>query len=142
VSVCRGWIADNVLADRDAAPALYEVGLDAGRAGKDDVLVFEGQRHLGDHAHDDGDRVGARERWEVSTAAGGRARHIGGTLAQQLLLAVLHRDEGDEAGARAIAGEVLRWAAALGAEGQVRQAEGFLAGVDPTRAPDDVEPGE
>ena len=66
---------------------------------------------------------------------GARVRHIGGTLGQQLLLAVLHRDEGDEAGARAIAGEVLRWANAIGATGQVRQAEAFLAGVDPTRAP-------
>ena len=114
-SVCLGWITDNVLADRDAAPAHYEVGLAAARASGDPVLLFEAQRHLGDHAHDDGDLVGARERWEESTAAGGRARHIGGTLSQQLLLAVLHRDEGDEAGARAIAGEVLRWASAIGA---------------------------
>jgi hypothetical protein len=53
---------------------------------------------------------------------------------------VLHRDEGDEAGARAIAGEVLRWASAIGASGAARQAEAFLAGVDPTKAPDDVEP--
>jgi hypothetical protein len=52
---------------------------------------------------------------------------------------VLHRDEGDEAGARAIAGEVVRWATAIGAVGAARQAEAFLAGVDPTRAPDDVE---
>ena len=137
-SVCLGWITDNVLADRDAAPAHYEVGLAAARASGDPVLLFEAQRHLGDHAHDDGDPLGARERWEESTAAGGRARHVGGTLSQQLLLAVLHRDEGDEAGARAIAGEVLRWANAIGAAGQVRQAESFLAGVDPTRAPDDT----
>jgi len=107
------------------------------RATGDPVLLFEAQRHLGDHAHDDGDPVGARERWEESTAAGGRARHIGGTLAQQLLLAVLHRDEGDEAGARAIAGEVLRWASAIGAAGAARQAEAFLAGVDPTKAPEE-----
>jgi len=138
-SVCLGWITDNVLADRDAAPAHYEVGLAAARASGDPVLLFEAQRHLGDHAHDDGDQVRARERWEESTAAGGRARHIGGTLSQQLLLAVLHRDEGDEAGARAIAGEVLRWASAIGVAGAARQAEAFLAGVDPTRPPEDVD---
>ena len=110
-SMCLGWITDNLLADREAAPAHYEPALEAARASGDPVLLFEAQRHLGDHAHDDGDLAGARERWEESTAAGARARHIGGTLSQQLLLAVLHRDEGDEAGARAIAGEVLRWAA-------------------------------
>ena len=132
-SMCLGWITDNLLADREAAPAHYEPALEAARASGDPVLLFEAQRHLGDHAHDDGDLAGARERWEESTAAGARARHIGGTLSQQQLLAVLHRDEGDEAGARAIAGEVLRWAAAIGAVGIVRQAEGFLAGVDPTK---------
>ena len=135
-SMCLGWITDNLLADRDAAPAHYEPALEAARATGDPVLLFEAQRHLGDHAHDDGDLAGARERWEESTAAGARARHIGGTLSQQLLLAVLHRDEGDEAGARAIAGEVLRWSNALGAVGIARQAESFLAGVDPTRAPE------
>jgi hypothetical protein len=141
-SVCLGWITDNLLADRDAAPAHYRLGLAAAQDSGDPVLLFEAQRHLGDHAHDDGDLADARERWEESTAAGARARHIGGTLSQQLLLAVLHRDEGDEAGARAIAGEVLRWATAIGAVGAVRQAEGFLAGVDPTRAPDDVQEHE
>jgi hypothetical protein len=138
-SMCLGWICDNLLADREAAPGHYELALDAARVTGDDVLLFEAQRHLGDHAHDDGDLAGARERWEESTAAGARARHIGGTLAQQLLLAVVHRDEGDEAGARAIAGEVLRWGSALGAVGIARQAEGFLAGVDPTKAPDEDE---
>ena len=97
--MCLGWITDNLLADRDAAPAHYEPALEAARATGDPVLLFEAQRHLGDHAHDDGDLAGARERWEESTAAGARTRHIGGTLSQQLLLAVLHRDEGDEAGA-------------------------------------------
>ena len=139
VSVCRGWITDNVVADRDAAPALFEVGLDAGRAGKDDVLVFEGQRHLGDHAHDAGDLADARERWRESAAAGARAGHVGGTLSQTLLLAVLLRDEGDEAGARAVGDVVGRWAAQIGARGVATQAERFLAGVDPTRAPEEEE---
>lgn len=135
-SMCLGWISDNLRADRAAAPVHYELALDAARATGDDVLLFEAQRHLGDHAHDDGDLADARERWEESTAAGARARHIGGTLAQQLLLAVVHRDEGDEAGAQAIGGEVVRWADAVGATRIARQAESFLAGVDPTRAPE------
>ena len=138
-SVCLGWITDNVLADRDAAPPLFQAGLEAGRAGKDDVLVFEGQRHLGDHAHDDGDLADARERWRESAAAGARAGHIGGTLSQTLLLAVLLRDEGDEAGARAVADAVGRWASEIGARGVAAQADGFLAGVDPTRAPEEAE---
>ena len=155
-SMCLGWITDNLLADRDAAPAHYEPALEAARASGDPVLLFEAQRHLGDHAHDDGDLAGARERWEESTAAGARARHIGGTLSQQLLLAVLHRDEGDEAGARAIAGEVLRWARAIGAverrtpgrglpgrrrpdprpgrPGMTRSAQAWVAATDVTRA--------
>lgn len=139
VAVCRGWITDNVLADRDAAPALFRSGLEAGRAGKDDVLVFEGQRHLGDHAHDDGDLADARERWRESAAAGARAGHVGGTLSQTLLLAVLLRDEGDEAGARAVADVVGRWATEVGARSVAAQAEGFLAGTDPTRAPEEAE---
>jgi hypothetical protein len=141
-SMCLGWIHDNVLGEREAAPSHYEQALGAARATGDQVLLFEAQRHLGDHAHDDGDLGGARARWEESIAAGARARHVGGTLAQLLLLAVVHRDEGDEAGARAVAGEVLRWAQSLGAVGLVRQAEGFLSGVDPTRAPDGSGDGE
>lgn len=136
-SVCRGWITDNVLAEREQAPALYEPGLVAGRAGKDDVLVFEAQRHLGDHAHDDGDLADARERWRESASAGARAGHVGGTLSQTLLLGVLLRDEGDEAGARAVADAVGLWAREAGARGVAAQAEGFLADVDPTRAPPD-----
>ena len=138
-SMCLGWISDNLLADRGAAPEHYELALAVARTTGDDVLLFEAQRHLGDHAHDDGDLVDARARWEESTAAAARARHVGGTLAQQLLLAVAHRDEGDEAGARAIAREVVRWAGAVGATRIARQAESFVAGVDPTRAPDDDE---
>jgi hypothetical protein len=135
-SVCRGWITDNVLAEREAAPAWFAAGLAPGRDG-DDVLLFEAQRHLGDHAHDDGDLEDARVRWRESAAAGARAGHVGGTLSQTLLLAVLLRDEGDEGGARAVADVVDRWASAAGARGVAAQAEGFLAGVDPTRAPED-----
>ena len=52
---------------------------------------------------------------------------------------MLLRDEGDEAGARAVADAVGRWATEIGARGVAAQAEGFLAGVDPTRAPEEDE---
>jgi len=62
---------------------------------------------------------------------------VPGTLSQQMLLAVLARDAGDEAGAAALAAEIARWAAALGAERLAAQANGFLAGADPTAPPPD-----
>ena len=61
-----------------------------------------------------------------------------GVLAQQVLLAVLARDAGDEAGARALAAETLRWAEQLGATRLAGQVGGFLAGVDPTAPPQEV----
>ncbi|MEU6351441.1 hypothetical protein ABZ896_19220 [Streptomyces sp. NPDC047072] len=140
--VRRGWasmylglIVDNLSAERAAAPAHYEDALRAGDAGGDDLLSREALRHLGDHAHDGGDHVRAAECWERATALGARAGLVPGVLSQQLLLAVLARDTGDEAGARALATEVARWAEALGAHRLHAQTTGFLAGVDPTAAP-------
>lgn len=60
---------------------------------------------------------------------------VPGVLTQQLLLAVLARDTGDEAGATALAREIARWAAAIGADPVHAQAAGFLAGADPTAPP-------
>jgi hypothetical protein len=134
--MCLGWICDNIEGDRETSPTHYERGLAAGRSAGDPMLVFEAQRHLGDHDHDRGDHLGALERWRESTAEAARAGHVAGVLAQQLLLAVLARDEGDEAGARLLATEVRRWAEAIGAVQVARQSEDFLAGVDPTRPPD------
>ena len=128
-----GLIADNLRADREAAPAHYEAALAA--AGRDDVLAREALRHLGDHDHDNGDHATALERWRRATALGAGAGRVTGTLSQQLLLAVLARDAGDEAGAVALAGEVRRWAEALGAVRVRDNAGGFLTGVDPTAAP-------
>jgi len=59
-------------------------------------------------------------------------------LAQQLLLAVLARDAGDEGGAVLLAAETRRWAVAIGATRLALQADSFIAGVDPTRAPEDT----
>jgi len=141
--VRRGWarmylglIVDNLFAERDAAPAHYELALSAGESG-DNLLAREALRHLGDHDHDDLDHARARERWTRATALGARAGNVPGTLSQQLLLAVLARDHGDEAGATALATEVARWAAAIGAVRIEAQATGFLAGVDPTAGPEE-----
>ena len=54
-----------------------------------------------------------------------------GTLSQQMLLAILARDTEDEPGAAILAGEIARWAAALGAITIEAQAKGFLANADP-----------
>jgi hypothetical protein len=137
----RGWaemylglIADNLYGERDAAPAHYEAALRAGERG-DDLLAREALRHLGDHDHDRGDHRRALERWGRATALGARAGAVPGTLSQQMLLAVLARDTGDEAGAVALAREIARWAAALGAALIEAQATSFLAGADPTAPP-------
>jgi hypothetical protein len=141
----RGWaemylglIADNLYDERDAAPAHYQAALRAGESG-DDLLVREALRHLGDHDHDRGDRQLALERWGRAAAVGARAGAVPGTLSQQMLLAVLARDSGDEAGAAMLAREIARWATALGAERIQAQANDFLAGTDPTAPPVDYE---
>ncbi len=133
--MCLGWISDNLRGDRETAPGHYAEALALARVVDDPVLLFEAQRHLGDHAHDDGDHEVALAAWQESAAAAARGGHILGVLAQQLLLAVLARDAGDEAGARALATETLRWADGLGAVRLSGQVTGFLAGVDPTQPP-------
>jgi hypothetical protein len=134
----RGWarmylglIVDNVFAERDAARSHYELALRAGESA-DDLLAREALRHLGDHDHDNLDHAGALERWSRATALGARAGNVPGTLSQQLLLAVLARDTGDEPAATALATEVARWAEAMGATRLATQATSFLTGTDPT----------
>jgi hypothetical protein len=129
-----GLVADNLFAERDAAPAHYHAALAAGD-GVDDHLAREALRHLGDHDHDAGDHERARERWERSTELAAASGAVLGTLAQQVLLAVLARDAGDEAGALALAREIARWAGAVGAGTLESQALGLLGGVDPTAPP-------
>ncbi|HTJ32842.1 MAG TPA: hypothetical protein VL738_06385 [Dactylosporangium sp.] len=136
----RGWahhylglITDNLFDERADAPAHYEAAL--ARSGGDDLLRREALRHLGDHDHEAGEHDLALSRWREATEAGARAGAVPGTLSQQLLLAVLARDAGDEAGATALAAEVARWANAIGAARTAAQATAFLAGVDPTQPP-------
>lgn len=140
--VRRGWaemylglIADNLFAQRHAAPHHYELALRAGEVG-DDLLAREALRHLGDHDHDSGEHELALVRWQRATELGARAGAVPGTLSQQMLLAVLARDTGDQAGAKALAREVARWAAALGAVRIEKQAHYFLEGGDPTAPPE------
>jgi len=128
-----GLIADNVTNQRDTAPPHYQRALAVAEQEQDDLLMFETLRHLGDHAHDDGDAALARQRWERSTRHAARAGSVTGTLAQHLLLAVLARDRGDEAGAALLAAEVVRWADAVDATRLKAHATAFLAGQDPTQ---------
>jgi tetratricopeptide (TPR) repeat protein len=131
-----GLVADNLRADRQAAPAHYEAALAA--AGRDDLLAREALRHLGDHDHDNGDHAAALDRWQRATALGAGAGYVTGTLSQQLLLAVLARDAGDETAADVVAAEVARWAGALGATRIRVNAESFRSGIDPTAAPEEA----
>jgi hypothetical protein len=66
-------------------------------------------RHLGDHAHTAGDLKLARTHWERSTELRQQIGHLLGSLAQQALLAVLTKDEGNPAGAATLATEINRW---------------------------------
>jgi len=122
-----GLIADNVYGERDAAPAHYEAALQAGEEG-DDLLAREALRHLGDHDHENGDHELALERWARATELGARAGAVCGTLSQQILLAMLARDTGDEAGAALLAREIARWAGAIGAKDLAAQAKGLITG--------------
>ncbi|KUL30828.1 hypothetical protein [Actinoplanes awajinensis] len=131
--VRRGWarmyqglIADNLLGRRDLAPGHYAAALRAGVDGADPLLEREALRHLGDHDRDGGDRAAAQTKWARATELSSRAGLVPGLLSQQILLAVLARDAGDEAGARMLAGEVARSAGAIGADRLHAQATAFL----------------
>lgn len=123
----RGWIADNLAGDREASPAYYTEALTLGREVADGKLIFDAQRHLGDHKRDDGDPEAALAAWEESAQAAARAGHVTGVLAQQILLAGLARESGDEGGARLLATETRRWAAAIGATRLAVEVDAFLS---------------
>ena len=150
----QGLIADNLLDEQDAAPAHYRAALQAGaglgaglgvgagfeggaglEGGGDRLLAREALRHLGGHDHDAGHHEVALDRWRRATELGAAAGNVPGTLSQQLLLAVHARDAGNEAGAIALAAEVARWAAAIGAAALAGQAAAFIDGADPTAQP-------
>jgi hypothetical protein len=123
----RGLIADNLAGDREAPPAYYAEALVLGREVADGKLVFDALRHLGDHLRDDGDREAVLAAWEESAQAAARAGHVIGVLAQQILLAELAREAGDEGAAVLLATETRRWAAAIGATRLAAEADCFLS---------------
>jgi tetratricopeptide (TPR) repeat protein len=124
----RGLIADNLIGDRDGAPAWFTQALEAAGQADDDYLAGEALRHLGDHDEEAGDLERARARWERSAELWARIGNMTGVLAQQLLLAQLALAEGRAPAGRAIATEVGRWAGALGLVQCQRQADTMLAG--------------
>ncbi|GAB2649926.1 hypothetical protein [Kribbella swartbergensis] len=122
-----GVIADNLLRDPEAAFAHYTAALGLGERASDDLLTSLALRHLGDHAHTAGDLKLAREQWERSTELRQKVGHLLGALAQQTLMAVLLRDEGDTAGSRALATEIHRWSSQLGLSFLNRQTAELMA---------------
>jgi tetratricopeptide (TPR) repeat protein len=105
----QGVIADNLQESPEAAFTAFTTALELGERSGDDLLISLALRHLGDHAHTAGDLVLARAHWERSTELRQKVGHLLGALAQQTLLAVLARDEGNPEASRAIATEVNRW---------------------------------
>jgi tetratricopeptide (TPR) repeat protein len=124
----RGLIADNLIGDRDGAPAWFTEALEAAGQAEDDYLAGEALRHLGDHDEEAGDLERARARWERSAELWARIGNVAGVLAQQLLLAQLAVAEGRAPAGMAIAREVSRWAGALGLVQCQKQADALLAG--------------
>jgi tetratricopeptide (TPR) repeat protein len=104
-----GVIADNLQQQPGVAFTAYNTALEQGERTGDDLLISLALRHLGDHAHTAGDLTLARTHWERSTELRQKVGHLLGALAQQALLAVLARDEGNPEAARALATEVNRW---------------------------------
>ncbi|QNE16748.1 hypothetical protein F1D05_01100 [Kribbella qitaiheensis] len=104
-----GVIADNLQVLPDEAFAHYTAAFELGKSSGDKMVISLALRHLGDHAHTAGDLKLARAHWERSTELRQQIGHLLGALAQQTLLAVLTRDEGNALGAAALATEVNRW---------------------------------
>ncbi len=104
-----GVNVDNLLAQPDAAFACYTSAFELGERSGDKLLISLALRHLGDHAHTAGDLKLARTQWERSTELRQQVGHLLGSLAQQALLAVLLKDEGNPTGAATLATEINRW---------------------------------
>jgi hypothetical protein len=123
-----GLVADNLCGEQAKAEALFGRALATCRPGEDDDIASEALRHLGGAALDAGDLPLARQRWERSAELAQRAGWLLLSLAQQAWLAQLSSQQGDSAGAAALAAEVRRWAAALRLPRLEAQAAGIGAG--------------
>jgi tetratricopeptide (TPR) repeat protein len=106
-----GLIEDNLRGDSVAARSAFAAAL---AAAEDDLTESEALRHLGYHLAEAGDAEQARQMWERSAELRQRIGAVPYVLSQQLALAGLARDAGDPDEARAVAGQVARWARALG----------------------------
>jgi tetratricopeptide (TPR) repeat protein len=113
VTFYAGLIADQLRGEPAHAFSHYTAAFELAERSGDELLASLALRHLGDHAHTAGDLALARAQWERSTELRQQVGHLLGALAQQALLAVLTRDEGDRPGAVALATEVNRWARQL-----------------------------
>jgi tetratricopeptide (TPR) repeat protein len=124
-----GLIADNVLEIPEDAFASYTAALELGERSGDDLLASLALRHLGDHAHTAGNLALARTQWERSTELRQKVGHLLGALAQQALLAVLVKDEGNPTGSVTLATEVNRWARQAGLPWLEAQTSGLMQTV-------------
>ena len=124
-----GLVHGNVHGEFDTGKPFWEEALVRARSVGDEYLCFEALRHLGDYALEGaGDADSARSQWEESAAHAARAGGVPQVLAQQVLLARLALDRGEEQGARLLAAEVARWAEAIGAVRTAGHAREILAG--------------
>jgi tetratricopeptide (TPR) repeat protein len=130
-----GAIADNVYEQPAEAIEHYTTALELAAKCDDELTMGQALRHLGYHSHAAGDLKLARSQWERSTELLQHAGHLRPTLAQQADLALLLRDEGDDAGCRALATEVNRWARQLGVAFIVEQTEELMVRRTPQEHP-------
>ncbi|MGW6200081.1 hypothetical protein ACWF0M_28325 [Kribbella sp. NPDC055110] len=126
-SFWAGAMADNVYEQPAEAIEYYQIALELGEKYDDEWLVAMALRHLGYHAHAAGDLALARTQWERSTELLQNAGYLRPTLAQQAMLAVLLRDEGDVPGSKALATEVNRWARQLNIPFIIQETEELMA---------------
>ena len=127
VTFYAGVMADNLYNQSGDAFAHYTTAYQLGEKAGDELLMSLALRHLGDHAHTAGDLALARQHWERSTELRQKVGHLLGALAQQTLLAVLLRDEGDIAGSQALAAEINRWATQVDLKFIVQETAGLMA---------------
>lgn len=125
-SFYAGLIADNLQGEPEAAFGHFTAAFEFGERASDELLMSFALRHLGDHAYTAGDLKLAREHWEQSTELRQKVGHLLGALAQQALLSVLLRDEGDAAGSRALAVEINRWSSQVNIPFLVHETAGLM----------------
>ncbi|GAA3102410.1 tetratricopeptide (TPR) repeat protein [Kribbella aluminosa] len=130
-----GAIADNVYEQPAEAIEHYRQALELAEKSGDELTMAQALRHLGHHSHAAGELLPAREQWERSTELLQQNGHLRPTLAQQVHIAILLRDEGDIDGSAALATEVNRWARQLGIGFIIQQTEELMVRRTPQEPP-------